>query len=201
MQALLADPLAARSRHVLAFLFGGPQAFLLAGDVVTIQEAPQCGLAGANAVLAQLRLNSFQSRVGPLVDNRQYPVLVLLQRRLASATRLRRPTACIAQPLHPFDRRTDGDAKDFCRPVTSCDQSLSQVTRIGLRHCPALLRPNQCRQTRASLTLCESFRFKSTGFRSSGGAMLNRGAFFSTTKCATVAHLLCPSHVLFLQAM
>jgi hypothetical protein len=26
-RALLADPLAARPRHVLAFLFGGPQAF------------------------------------------------------------------------------------------------------------------------------------------------------------------------------
>ena len=43
-QALLADPLAARPRHVLAFLFGGQQALLLAGDFMTSQEAIQRAL-------------------------------------------------------------------------------------------------------------------------------------------------------------
>src|SRR6516164_10080315 len=145
-QALLTDPFAARPRYILTFLLGGPQALLLAGDVMTIQETPQRGLAGANVLLAQLRLNFLQSRVWPLLNNRQYPLLVLLQRRRAPATRLRLPTARIAQPLHPFDRRAYGDAKNFRRLVTRhprcnrCDQSLPQIARIGLRHCPALLR-------------------------------------------------------------
>src|SRR5262245_60183497 len=100
-QALLANPLAARPRHVLAFLFGGPQAFLLAGDFMTSQKTIQRALAGMDALLAQRRLDLFQGRVRLLADNCQYPLRVLLQRRHTPATRLRRPTASIAQPLHP----------------------------------------------------------------------------------------------------
>jgi DDE_Tnp_1-associated len=50
-QTLLAVPLAARPYDVLALLFSGVQAFLLAGDLMTIQETPQRGPTGANALL------------------------------------------------------------------------------------------------------------------------------------------------------
>ena len=101
-QALLADPLATRPRHVVALLFGSTQAFFLAGDFMTSQEAIQRAPAGVNALLAQRRQDFFQGGIRPLVDKRQYPLRVLLQPRRASAARLRRRTAGIAQPLQPF---------------------------------------------------------------------------------------------------
>jgi hypothetical protein len=105
-QTLLAVPLAARPCDVLALLFSGVQAFLLAGDLMTIQKTPQRGPTGANALLAQRHQNFLQGRVRPLLDNCQNLLRVLLQPRRASAARLRSSTTGIAHPLQPFDRRT-----------------------------------------------------------------------------------------------
>jgi hypothetical protein len=73
---------------------------------MTIQDPTQRAPAGVNAPLAQRRENFLQGRVWLLLDNGQYPLRVLLQPRRAPAARLRRRTASITQPLHPFDHRT-----------------------------------------------------------------------------------------------
>jgi hypothetical protein len=62
---------------------------------MTIQETIQCAPAGVNALLAQRRQNFFQGGIRPLADNRQYPLLMLLQRRCAPATRLCLRTALV----------------------------------------------------------------------------------------------------------
>jgi hypothetical protein len=90
-QTLLAVPLAARPCDILALLFSGVQAFLLAGDLMTIQETPPRGPTGANALLAQRHQNFLQGRVRPLLDNCQNLLRVLLQPRRASAAQLEQP--------------------------------------------------------------------------------------------------------------
>jgi len=50
----------------------------------------------------------------------------------------------------------------------------AQISRIRFRHALTPQKENQCRQTRSSLTLCESFRFKFTGKRCSAFPMLHK---------------------------
>jgi hypothetical protein len=112
--------------------------FFLRGDLMTIQETPQRGPTGANALLAQRHQNLLQGRVRPLLGNCQNLLRVLLQPRRASAARLRSPTAGITHPPHPFDRRTYCHIEDFRRFAArhprhnSCDQSRPQITRMAL---------------------------------------------------------------------
>ncbi len=69
---------------VFAFLFGGPQAFLLTGDFMTSQEPIQRAPAGMNALLAQRSQDFFQDGVRPHVRRGLCPVIV--QRRTQPAT-------------------------------------------------------------------------------------------------------------------
>src|SRR5580692_7203048 len=139
------------------------------GDVMTVKEPPECAPTASDSPLAQCCEDFIQSGVRLFVNKGQYHCRMLLQPRCAPPARFRRRTATIVPALHPLDRRTRGDLENLRRSAPRrpgyhrFDQTLSQITRIGFRHCPALKRKNQCRQTRSSTTLCESSRFKSTG--------------------------------------
>jgi len=133
------------------------------GDVMTIKEPPERASAASNSPLAQRREDFIQGGVRMFVNQGKYQGRMLLQPRSAPPAWFRRRTATIAPALHPFDRSTRGDFENFRssaprRPgCNRFDHALPQVIRIRPRHCPAPPKENQCRHTRSSLKLCESF--------------------------------------------
>src|SRR6202008_4647593 len=92
-----------------------------------------------------------------------------LERRNASAARLRRSAVMVAPALQPLDCRCYAHLKTLCRLTPRCarshrlDNAFPQVTRIGLL-APAR-KENQCTKSLSSLTVWESLRFKWDGNR------------------------------------
>src|SRR4029077_6995170 len=105
-------------------------------DGVSIEKPPERTAAGANPLFAQPGNDLYQGEIRLFGDQRQDPRRELLQRRNASAARLRRGTLARAPALQPLDRRTRADVEMFGRLTPRCplrdrfDHALPQIARI-----------------------------------------------------------------------
>src|SRR5215472_7584613 len=146
------------------------------GDVVTLEKPPQRAPAGANSPFAQRCEQLLEGGIWLFSNKPQYQCHMFFQPRCAPPARLWRRAACVTPVLPPFNRcahRNPEKLRRFVPRRSGCyrfDHALAQIRRIGFRHSLTLPKENQCRQTRSSLTLCESFRFKFTGKRCSTGS-------------------------------
>src|SRR5580692_2706058 len=110
------------------------------GDVVSVEKPPERTAAGFDPPLAQLchRLN--QSQVRLLGNQSQDLSREPVQRRDASAARLRCGAPLLAPALQPLYRRRYAHLETFGRLASrrarlhGFDNAFPQVTRIGLRH-------------------------------------------------------------------
>src|SRR6266849_8676405 len=139
------------------------------GDVMTLEEPPQRAPAAANSPFAQRREQFLEGGIRLFFNKPEYQCQMFFQPGCAPPARLRRRAACFTPVLPPFNRCAHRNPEEFRCLVPRhprCDRfdhALAQICRIGLRHSLHPPKENQCRQTRSSLTLCESFRFKFTG--------------------------------------
>ncbi len=146
---------------------------------MALEEPPQRAPTGANSPLAQRCEQFHESGIWLFLNKPQYQRRVVLQPGCAPPARLWRHAACFTPVLPPFNRRAHRNPEKLRRFMSGrpgCnrfDHALAQISRIGLRHC-LTPKKNQCRQTRSSLTLCDSFRFKFTGKRCNSFRVLLR---------------------------
>src|SRR6185437_4088284 len=110
------------------------------GDVVSIKKPPERAAASLDPPLAQRCNRLDQSQVRLFSNQSQDRGGELLQRRNASAARLRRGASAFVPALQPLDRRAYAHLETFGRLVSRCtglhsfDNAFPQVTRISLRH-------------------------------------------------------------------
>src|SRR6516164_8698621 len=93
------------------------------GDVVAVEKTPERTAAGSNAPLAQLCNRLQQGQVGMLGNHSQDLGRKLLERRNASAARLRRGAVMVAPALQPLDCRCYANLKTFGRLTPRCARS------------------------------------------------------------------------------
>ena len=155
-----------RARATSARCRSAARRLFFKGDVMTLEEPPQRAPAGANSPFAQRCEQLHEGGVWLFFNKPQYQCRMFLQLGGAPSARLWCHAASIAPVLPPFNRRAYCNSEKLRRFVprhSRCnrfDHACAQVTRIRSWHCLAPPKENQCRQTRLSLTLCESLRFK-----------------------------------------
>src|ERR1700682_1245153 len=110
------------------------------GDVVSVEKPPERAAAGFDPPLAQLCNHLYQSHIRLLGNQSQDLGRELVQRRDASAARLRCRASLLAPALQPLYRRRYAHLETFGRLASrrvrlhGFDNAFPQVTRIGLRH-------------------------------------------------------------------
>jgi hypothetical protein len=148
--------------------FGCPQAFF-EGDVMTLEEPPQRAPAAANLPFAQRCEQFLEGGIRLFFNKPEYRHPMFFQPGCAPSTRLWRCAARFTPMLPLFHRCAHYNPERLGRFVlgySGCnrfDHAFAQVSRIAFRHALTPAKENQCRKTRSSLTLCESFRFEFTG--------------------------------------
>src|SRR5207248_7660454 len=109
-------------------------------DLVTLEKAVQSRAAAGNAFLVHPGDDLVQRQIRLLGSQAQKPIRMLIQRRDASAHRLRRYAAGRLPALKPFDRRARAHVEPFCglpprRPgFNLLNQPHAQVLSTRLRH-------------------------------------------------------------------
>src|ERR1700731_472469 len=110
------------------------------GDVLSVEKPPERTAAGFDPLRAQLCNLLNQSQVRLLGNQSQDLSRELVQRRDASAARLRCGAPLLAPALQPLYRRRYAHLETFGRLASrrarlhGFDSAFPQVTRIGLRH-------------------------------------------------------------------
>jgi hypothetical protein len=157
-----------RARATSARCRSAARRLFFEGDVMTLEEPPQRAPAGANSPSAQCCEQFLEGGIRLFFNKPQYQCPVLLQSGCAASARPWCRAACFAPVLPPLNRCAHRNPEKLGRFVprySGCnrfDHAFAQVSRIGFRHALTPSQENQFRQTRSSLTLCESFRFKIT---------------------------------------
>jgi len=158
-----------RARATSARCRSAARRLFFEGDVMTLEEPRQRAPAGANSPSAQCCEQFLEGGIRLFFNKPQYRCPMFFQPGRAPATRLWRHATCFTPMLPPFHRCAHRNPEKLGRFVprySGCnrfDHAFAQVSRIGFRHTLTPSKENQCRKTRSSLTLCESFRFKITG--------------------------------------
>ena len=98
-------------------------------DVVAVEKTPERAAAGLDPSLAQFCNRLHQSQVRPLGDQIQNLGRELLQRRNASAARLRRGAPALVPALQPLYRRATLTSKRSAASRRDAPVSTASITR------------------------------------------------------------------------
>jgi len=136
---LFTNPAPARPSYVGTLLFCGSQAFFNS-DVMACEEAPKCGAAAVDSVLAHRRNDLIQRQIRLLSDKSEYPLRMSLQRRNASSAWFWPRNALSLPVLQPSNCGTCADLQLLggfpprCSRFNKSNDSYSHFTGIRAAH-------------------------------------------------------------------